>query len=114
MYITKKFLSRRTLLKGAGVSIALPFLDSMVPAFASTPDIPLRFGVTYSPNGIIREAWEVPEGQTATRDMIYSQVLITVNQKALVGMWVVHQCILLVWNQKSLYQKFIAAYLLTK
>ena len=72
MYITKKFLSRRTLLQGAGVSIALPFLDSMVPAFASTPDIPLRFGVTYSPNGIIREAWEVPEGQTATRDMIYS------------------------------------------
>ena len=32
MFITKKHLSRRTLLKGAGVSMALPLLDSMVPA----------------------------------------------------------------------------------
>ena len=32
MYITKKYLSRRTLLRGMGVSLALPLLDSMVPA----------------------------------------------------------------------------------
>lgn len=32
MLITRKHLSRRTLLRGAGVSLALPFLDSMVPA----------------------------------------------------------------------------------
>ena len=32
MYITKKHLSRRTMLRGLGVSIALPLLDSMVPA----------------------------------------------------------------------------------
>src|SRR5271155_5795138 len=32
MLITKKHLSRRTLLRGAGVSLALPLLDSMVPA----------------------------------------------------------------------------------
>ena len=32
MFISKKFVSRRTMLKGAGVSLALPFLDSMVPA----------------------------------------------------------------------------------
>ncbi len=32
MYITKKHLSRRTLLRGMGVSLALPLLDSMVPA----------------------------------------------------------------------------------
>jgi len=32
MFITKKHLSRRTLLRGVGVSLALPFLDSMVPA----------------------------------------------------------------------------------
>ena len=31
-YITKKYLSRRTLLRGAGVSLALPFLEAMVPA----------------------------------------------------------------------------------
>ena len=32
MYITKKHLSRRTLLRGLGVGVALPLLDSMVPA----------------------------------------------------------------------------------
>jgi hypothetical protein len=32
MLITRKHLSRRTILRGAGVSLALPFLDSMVPA----------------------------------------------------------------------------------
>src|ERR1700722_6897037 len=32
MYITKKHLSRRTVLRGLGVSIALPLLDSMLPA----------------------------------------------------------------------------------
>src|ERR1051326_2318369 len=32
MFVTKKHLSRRTLLKGAGVPIALPLLDSMIPA----------------------------------------------------------------------------------
>ena len=32
MFITKKHISRRTLLKGAGVSLALPLLDAMVPA----------------------------------------------------------------------------------
>src|SRR5690349_11177916 len=32
MYITKKHVSRRTVLRGMGVTIALPFLESMVPA----------------------------------------------------------------------------------
>ena len=32
MYITKKHLSRRTLLRGLGVAMGLPLLDSMVPA----------------------------------------------------------------------------------
>src|SRR5882724_13370775 len=32
MFITKKHISRRTLLRGAGISLALPLLDSMVPA----------------------------------------------------------------------------------
>src|SRR5436189_1384717 len=34
MYITQKHLSRRTVLKGMGVTLALPFLDAMVPAGA--------------------------------------------------------------------------------
>src|SRR5258708_4957295 len=41
MYLTKKALSRRTVLKGMGVTMALPFLDAMVPAgtaWAKTAD----------------------------------------------------------------------------
>ena len=33
MFITKKHIPRRTFLRGAGVTLALPFLESMVPAF---------------------------------------------------------------------------------
>ncbi len=32
MFLTRKHLSRRTVLKGAGASIALPLLDAMIPA----------------------------------------------------------------------------------
>src|ERR1039458_1511451 len=59
MFITKKSLERRTLLRGLGTALALPFLDAMVPAFtplakaAANPR--LRFGVTYFPNGAIMQ-----------------------------------------------------------
>ncbi len=57
MFITKKHLSRRTVLKGAGVSLALPFLDAMVPAstaLAQTAAVPkLRAGFFYLPHGAI-------------------------------------------------------------
>lgn len=57
MFVTKKSLNRRTLLRGFGVAIGLPFLDAMVPAFlpqAKAAALPgFRFGVTYFPNGMI-------------------------------------------------------------
>jgi|SRR5688572_819676 len=57
MFITKKHLSRRTVLKGAGVSLALPLLDAMVPAataLAQTAAVPkLRTGFFYIPHGAI-------------------------------------------------------------
>src|SRR5688572_1411752 len=57
MFITKKHLSRRTVLKGAGVSLALPLLDAMVPAataLAQTAAAPkLRAGFFYLPHGAI-------------------------------------------------------------
>jgi hypothetical protein len=57
MFITKKHISRRTALKGAGVSLALPFLDAMVPAstaLAQTAAVPkLRAGFFYLPHGAI-------------------------------------------------------------
>jgi hypothetical protein len=56
MVITKKHLPRRTFLRGMGVSLALPLLDSMVPAFTATVQTAAkptrRLGVMYLPNGI--------------------------------------------------------------
>jgi len=57
MFILKKHISRRTVLKGAGVSLALPFLDAMVPAataLAQTAAAPkLRMGFFYMPHGAV-------------------------------------------------------------
>ena len=61
MIITKQALSRRTVLRGLGVSLALPLLDSMVPAFAGGQGSALhavrRFGAVYVPNGMWMEQW---------------------------------------------------------
>ena len=57
MFLTKKHLSRRTVLKGAGVTLALPLLDAMVPAataLAQTAAVPkMRMGFFYIPHGAI-------------------------------------------------------------
>jgi uncharacterized protein DUF1552 len=58
--VTKRRLSRRELLRGAAATIALPFLDCMVPAFVSAQtNAPTRrrLGVVYLPNGIRMEHW---------------------------------------------------------
>jgi len=54
MIITKMALPRRTFLRGAGVAIALPFLDAMVPALraAGQSSAPMRMGFFYVPNGM--------------------------------------------------------------
>jgi len=61
MFITKKFLDRRTVLRGAGALIALPLLDAMVPAataLANTAARPLvKLGFVYFPHGAIMEKW---------------------------------------------------------
>jgi len=57
MYLTKKHLSRRTALRGLGVSVGLPLLDAMIPAataLAQTAAAPtLRAGFFYIPHGAI-------------------------------------------------------------
>jgi hypothetical protein len=57
MFLTKRHLSRRTVLKGAGITLALPLLDAMVPAatpLAQTAASPkLRMGFFYIPHGAI-------------------------------------------------------------
>src|SRR5579871_3750804 len=57
MFLTKKHISRRMVLKAAGVTLGLPFLDAMVPAstaLAQTAAVPkLRTGFFYIPHGAI-------------------------------------------------------------
>jgi hypothetical protein len=64
MLITKKHISRRTVLRGAGVALALPLLDSMVPAqtpLAKTAAAPkTRFTGIFVPHGMAPGYW-IPE-----------------------------------------------------
>ena len=61
MIISKKHIPRRTFLRGMGVTLALPLLDSMVPArtllaqSAATPAP--RLGFIYIPHGAIMDKW---------------------------------------------------------
>jgi hypothetical protein len=61
MMITKKAISRRTILRGLGATVALPLLDGMVPALTAvvkTAAKPInRFGVVYVPNAIVMPYW---------------------------------------------------------
>jgi hypothetical protein len=61
MFITKKSLPRRTFLRGVGATLALPLLDSMIPArtlLAQTAAKPLpRLGFVYVPHGAIYDKW---------------------------------------------------------
>src|SRR5215471_19617368 len=64
MFITKKHISRRTVLKGAGAAMALPFLEAMVPAataLAQTAANPKpRFVGCFVPHGMAPGYW-VPD-----------------------------------------------------
>jgi len=61
MFVSKKFLSRRTFLQGTGVAVSLPLLDAMFPAFTALARAQARprtrFGAIYVPNGAIMEQW---------------------------------------------------------
>jgi hypothetical protein len=57
MYITKKHLSRRKLLKGAGAGIALPLLDAMTPAATAQTAANLKLGFIYMPHGSVYDQW---------------------------------------------------------
>jgi hypothetical protein len=61
MFLTKKYLPRRTFLRGAGAAIALPLLDSMIPANTALADTAarpmLRAGFVYIPMGAQIPQW---------------------------------------------------------
>lgn len=69
-------LSRRTMLRGAGVMLGLPLLEAMSPrrSWAGTvPQVPKRLAVLYMPNGVHPGAW-TPLGQG--RDFVLSPTLL--------------------------------------
>jgi len=75
-FITKKHLNRRTFLKGAGVVVALPLLESMVPAatpLAQTAAAPrTRFSAIYFPHGATMDKWTPAKEGT---DFEFSEIL---------------------------------------
>lgn len=66
MFVTKKHLPRRTFLRGAGTTLALPLLDAMVPALSAerlTAAAPVRrLGFICFPLGVDQDRWR-PAGQ---------------------------------------------------
>jgi hypothetical protein len=78
-FITGKAISRRTVLRGAGAALALPFLDAMLPSRLSAFGSPRRDGIPphrfvayYTPNGQAMEYW-TPKG--VGRDFELSEIL---------------------------------------
>jgi hypothetical protein len=59
--VTKKHLSRRTLLQGLGVAVSLPLLDSMIPALTAqsktAANVVPRVGFVYVPHGAVMDKW---------------------------------------------------------
>ena len=74
MIITKKTLSRRTVLRGIGACLALPMLDSMTPALAAAVagQKPVRTMFIYAPNGMVMADW-TPRRRARLRDDAHPQ-----------------------------------------
>jgi hypothetical protein len=66
MFVTKKHLTRRTVLRGAGTALALPLLDAMIPAGTALADTVANptphLGFIYFPHGAVQDKW-TPKGQ---------------------------------------------------
>src|ERR687887_516332 len=61
-FLTSKSLPRRTVLRGIGASLALPFLDAMIPSAWAAAKPAHRFLAFYVPNGMAMEYWS-PKGE---------------------------------------------------
>ena len=73
-FITKKHIPRRTFLRGAGVTLALPLLDSMIPAqtpLAKTAAVPpTRFMGIFVPHGMAPGYWIPPGNKLESGKML--------------------------------------------
>lgn len=76
MFITKKHLSRRTMLRSAGAAIALPLFDAMLPAATALAQTAAaarpRVGFIYFPHGAVMDKWTPA---TAGADVELPQIL---------------------------------------
>jgi hypothetical protein len=68
MTLLTKSLPRRTLLKGIGASVALPFLDAMLPPMRAAVKPVHRFQAFYVPNGMAMEYW-TPKAEGANFEL---------------------------------------------
>jgi len=66
--MTRKSLPRRTILRGLGTTLALPFLDAMTPALRASVKPNHRFQAFYVPNGMAMEYW-TPKGEGAAMEL---------------------------------------------
>ena len=62
MFIAKRAIARRTLLRGLTGAVALPLLDAMHPALTAATPSPKRLGFVYFPNGAIMDNW-IPKAE---------------------------------------------------
>ena len=93
MFITKKHLPRRTFLKGAGVTLALPLLEAMIPAqtaLAQTAAQPYpRFMGIFYPHGMAPGHWEMTPGKFPEKLSTITESLSKVREQTVVigGLW---------------------------
>jgi hypothetical protein len=75
MIITRTAIPRRTVLRGVGATLALPFLDAMVPAFTARAAAPVRrFGALYVGMGMDMKAWAQPPDGSLTMNPIIASL----------------------------------------
>jgi len=69
MVITRKYIPRRTFLRGAGAALALPMLDAMTPALSAEAKRPIRMAFIQVPNGImnLKNEWAPKEEGPLTK-----------------------------------------------
>ena len=74
--VMRKQLPRRTFLRGVGAALALPMMDSMIPALGAAAKAPCRAAFVYFPNGVQMDSW-VPktEGEIAKLPVNLPRVL---------------------------------------
>jgi hypothetical protein len=93
MFITRRHLPRRTFLKGAGVTLALPLLDAMIPAATALAQTaaaaPPRFMGIFFPHGLAYSHWEMPEGPFGEKLSYIMEPLTHVKDQTVVlgGLW---------------------------